>query len=74
MHLSRRQGIHGNDIAGMAWDEMVLESVVTSTVNLTVLNVYNNQRGGAIEIELYTGRSKRLLCCSKYQSINAMTI
>ena len=58
MDLSRRQGKKGHGLAGMAWDEMSLVPVVTSSVNFTALEVYFNLRCGAIGIELYTGRSK----------------
>ena len=58
MDLSRRQGNDGTDLTGMAWDEMSVVPVVISSVNFTALEVYFNLRCGAIEIELYTGRSK----------------
>ena len=61
MNLARRQGSRGFDVAGMAWDEMVLPAMVTSSVILTALEVYNNLRGGALEIELYTGMSKQVI-------------
>ena len=60
MELSRRQGgVGGLDLAGMAWDEMVLESVLTSSVLFTVIEIYNDNQGGALEMELYTGSSKQ---------------
>ena len=64
MNLARRQGSDGDDLVGMAWDEMALPSVVTSNVIVTALEVYNNLRGGALEIELYSGRSKHMISCS----------
>ena len=43
----------------MAWDEMALVPVLTSSVVFTALEVYDNTfRCGAVEIELYTGISK----------------
>ena len=51
----------------MAWDEMALIPVVTSSVLLTALEVYTNHRWCAVEIELYTGNSKHIsVICSPY--------
>ena len=59
MDLSQRQGNTGNDLMGMAWDEMALVPVVTPSVVFTALEVYNNAgRCGSVEIELYTGISE----------------
>ena len=59
MDLSDRPGRDGSDLAGMAWDEMSLVPVVTSSVLFTATKVYKNNRCGALEIELYTGISKQ---------------
>ena len=61
MDLSNRQGNGGNDLTGMVWDELALVPVVTSTVIFTALEVYINNRCGAVEIELYSGSSKYAL-------------
>ena len=66
MNLARRLGGDGDDLAGMAWDEMVLPSVVTFTVTFTAVEVYNNLRGGALKIELYTGKSKQMISSLLY--------
>ena len=59
MDLSRRQGGGGGlDLSGMAWDEMALEPVLTSIVRFIIIEAYNDQQGGALEMELYTGSSK----------------
>ena len=59
MNLTRRQGRNGNDLKGMAWDEMALVPVVTTSIVFTALEVYSNRyRCGARDIELYIGISK----------------
>ena len=58
VNLARRVGIDGDDVRGMAWDEVPLPSVVTSTVKITGTGVYLDLRCGVREIEFYTGTSE----------------
>ena len=74
MHLSKRQGENGKDLTGMAWDEMALVPVMTSIVIFTAIDVYNNQRCGATEIELYTGMSNGWFVSVSTLVINVINI
>ena len=56
MDLSDRSGRDGSDMAGMAWDEIALVPVVTSSVCFTAIKVYKNK-----EVELYIGIRKQAI-------------
>ena len=61
MSLSRRQGRLGTNLKGMAWDEMALAPLETSSIIFNATEVYRNGRNGFIEIEIYTGTSQCML-------------
>ena len=58
MNVNRRTGQTQYDLEGLAWDEMSIMPLETSSVIFRVIEVYHNGKNGAVEIELYTGTSK----------------
>ena len=61
MDLSDRSGRDASDMAGMAWDEIALVLVVTSSVCFTAIKVYKNNRCRALKVELYIGIRKQAI-------------
>ncbi len=52
MTLTRRQGQQASDYAGQSWDVYRLPQVITRSVRILVLDVYEAIDNGFIEIEL----------------------
>ena len=44
--------------AGQAWDEFMLDHIRTSSIRITVIEVYTSDNNGFIELEFYTGMSE----------------
>ena len=53
----RTSGVY-TSYAGQAWDEFLLDHIRTSSIRITVTEVYTSDNNGFNELEFYTGISE----------------